>query len=228
MNYYKTPGTLIVSTTATNETTPSIVSFKPSANPQIWLPSFWGSLEFMIHQINQFDPTGTYASDNLGLLILAYSEHLAGFSNRLDSNALIRATQDVYKSIFSVTGSIYLLQPLQHPSNPVPGQIYVFINRLFVTKSTAGLMEAILSVLTAWTFVVMLYSFNKLSILREEPKGLLGITEVVYSGCLSSISNEYRINASEKTFEQYIKDQGYEERLFKVSDEDGRPNINFK
>ncbi|PTB46136.1 hypothetical protein M441DRAFT_41982 [Trichoderma asperellum CBS 433.97] len=229
MNYYKTPGTLLVSTTATNETTPSIISFKPSAKPQIWLPSFWGSLEFMIHQIDQFDPTGTYASDNLGLLILAYSEHLVGFSNRLDTNALIRATQDVYKSIFSVTGSIYLLQPLQHPSNPVLGQIYTFSNRLFVTKSTAGLMEAILSVLTAWTLFVVLYSFTKTSILREEPKGLLGMAEVVYGGSLSSIAGEYRANELEKTFEQYVKDQGYKERFFKVSlDRNGRPNINLK
>ncbi|KAL9485244.1 hypothetical protein ACSS6W_004033 [Trichoderma asperelloides] len=216
-------------TTATNERTPSIISFKPSAKPQIWLPSFWGSLEFMIHQIDQFDPTGTYASDNLGLLILAFSEHLVGVSNRLDTNAIIRATQDVYKSIFSVTGSIYLLHPLQHPSNPVPGQIYTFINRLFVTKSTAGLMEAILSVLTAWTFFVMLYSFIKPSILREEPKGLLGIAEVVYGGSLWSITNEYRMDESEKTFKQHVKDQGYKERLFKVSfDPHGRPNINLK
>ncbi|EHK22868.1 uncharacterized protein TRIVIDRAFT_60312 [Trichoderma virens Gv29-8] len=228
MNYFQTRGVLLVSTTTKNETAPSIVSFEPSDDPQAWLPDFWSGLEFMIHQIDQFDPTGTYASNNLGLLILAYSERVVGLSHRLDTNALIRAIQDVYASILSVSGSIYLLQPLETPGDPVAGQIYTFINRLFVANSTARLMQGLLSALTVWTVLVMVYSFAKRSILREEPKGLLGAAEVVYGGDLGSIVAEYRNDEEElkETFEEFVKSHGYEDRVFRVSvDEGQRPII---
>lgn len=227
MNYYQTPGVLLVSTTAKNEKTPSIVSFEPSAEPQLWLPNFWSSLEFMIHQINQFDPTGTYASNNLGLLILAYSEHLVGSSHRLDTDALIQAIQDVYTSTLSVSGSIYLFQPLQNPGDPTTGQIYTFINRLFVVNSAARLLQGVLSFLTVWTVLVMVYSFAKRSILREEPKGLLSAAEVVHGGDLGLIAATYRNDKERKeTFEKFVKDHGYKDKVFRVSlDEGRRPKI---
>ncbi|KAE8141902.1 hypothetical protein BDV38DRAFT_278686 [Aspergillus pseudotamarii] len=228
MEYYWTEGTLLVSSHGKHGSTPSIVSFKPTAEPETWLPTFWGSLEFMIHQINQFDPTGTYSSDGLGLLILAYSEQLAGLSGRLRTDILIQAIQDIYKSILSVSGSTLFFQPIQNASSPVAGRIYKPINRLFVEESTAHLMQGMLSFLTVWTVLVMIYSFFRRSILREEPLGLLGAAELIYGGDLNGIAAAYRNDKvkSKGIFQDFIDKNGYKDIRFKVtSDETERPII---
>ena len=89
-------------------------------------------------------------------------------------------------------------------------------------------MQGTLSLLTVWTVLVMIYSFTRCSILREEPKGVLGMAEVVYGGDLWRIAAIYRNDRRESkgTFEEFVKDGGYGERVFGVSsDEIGRPKI---
>lgn len=228
MEYYWTNGTLLVSSHGKHGSAPSIVSFKQTAEPETWLPTFWGSLEFMIHQINQFDPTATYSSDDLGLLILAYSEHLVGLSGRLRTDILMQAIQDIYKSILSVSGSTLFFQPIHNANSLVAGRIYKPVNRLFVERSTARLMQGMLSFLTVWTVLVMIYSFFRRSILREEPIGLLGTAELIYGGDLHGIAATYRNNKekSKGTFQDFIDKNGYKDMRFRVtSDETERPII---
>ncbi|KAH6703027.1 hypothetical protein BKA61DRAFT_190077 [Leptodontidium sp. MPI-SDFR-AT-0119] len=225
MEYFQTPGTLIVGFGIAQ--TPSIVSFTKGNNHTTWLPTLWDRLEFMIHQIVQFDPTATYSSNNLGLLILAYSERLVGSSNRLDTTAMIQAVQDIFASIFAVSSSIYLFQPLEAPGSPLSGQLYSFINRLFVVASTARLLQGILAFLTVWMIVLMIYSFVKGSILKEEPKGLLGIAELAQNGSCGTIAAAFRNAATPDDFEKFVEAEEYNDKIFRTQYDTprGRPQI---
>lgn len=75
---------------------------------------------------------------------------------------------------------------------------------------------------------MMVYSVTTQSNLREEPKGVLGMAEVVYCGDLERIVAAYRNDRREPmgNFEDFVKDGGYERRVCSVrSDEIGRPQI---
>lgn len=79
-----------------------------------------------------------------------------------------------------------------------------------------------------WTVLVMIYSVTKQSVLREEPKSVLGMAGFVYGGDLERIAATYRSDRREPRgkFEDFVKDGGYEGCVFRVRrDEIGRPQV---
>ncbi|KAH9224912.1 hypothetical protein DL95DRAFT_400209 [Leptodontidium sp. 2 PMI_412] len=171
-SYWKTQGSLSISA-AEPPQPPAIVGFKPDGVSTSFQWSSSDLFETGVQLVVALDPTAAISGNTFGLLAL---NHARKFDPNLrpTSADLINATTEIFQSTFAFTAKSFLLQSTTTPVT-VKGASLTQVSRLTVVTWVAGLMLGILFLITMWTIIVGIQSHRAISILKEEPQGLLGL-----------------------------------------------------
>jgi hypothetical protein len=135
-------------------------------------PLFSATLENVLPTYNSFDPSNTFQTDTLGLIVYELA-HARNPHSPLDSDNIRSSMQDIYTSVFSAFACTSLFKQTQD-ADQVDAILSNWVTRLFVVSPVAwAIVAALLLVLVCHVWLII-KSEGSGSILREEPQGLLG------------------------------------------------------
>jgi hypothetical protein len=134
-------------------------------------PEFWKEFETLLHEVSLIDPTATTSATDFGRLILKYARQLEPQAF-LNPDILRNATEIIFTAVYAVMSRTYLVQPA--PAVDTTGTLSISTQRLFVVAPVAYTMIGILSCVALIIVAIFCYVKTHRSILREEPKALLG------------------------------------------------------
>jgi hypothetical protein len=134
-------------------------------------PEFWKEFETLLHEVSLIDPTATTSATDFGRLILEYARQLEPQAF-LNPDVLRNATETIFTAVYAVMSRTYLVQPA--PAVNTTGTLSISTQRLLVVAPVAYTMIGILSCVALIIVAIFCYVKTHRSILREEPKALLG------------------------------------------------------
>lgn len=179
--YYNSTGHLQVAYDETQPTNPSIHRFWTDKNATMYpRPLFWKVFEQNMCSATLNDNTQTYYTSILGRLILDYARRISP-QRYLDSGVLTSSTQSIVSSVYAVTTSTYLQQPLSTPKS-VTGSVSSASIRLRIVNAISITLLVVLLFTTAVLTWALIHSHRHESILFEEPTGMLGAATFLANG----------------------------------------------
>lgn len=111
-------------------------------------------------------------TDSFGNIVHSYAKKLAPDSE-IDSTAYQHATSGAYSTLWAAVASTQLMRPLE-PLREANGTLTTTTNRVHVVAPIAGVLLALLFLMTISTAMVLVHVLRTRSILSEEPQGILG------------------------------------------------------
>lgn len=182
--YWTSAGTL--SLDLTTNTLHPIVSWNVLAGSVIGdRPQWWNIFEDQLQQLTSVDLSGNSISVTttpMGKVIYDEAETLS--DTPWDPAILFPATQKVWAGIYSTLIETTMIKPTGH-DNTIQGHLTTSNDRLFVVVPIAGVVLGLLGVIFLAVLLVAFYTKTHMSVLREEPIGLLGASALLANSDLN-------------------------------------------
>ena len=185
VSYSRTYGSLTIS--LQHDQGPLFVSFAAQNSTYI-RPFLYQTLESELHTYSFFDPSGTFRSDSFGLYTYFYALKLNNTATYTPS-VLITAIGNYFTTFYASLANTVLFTPA--PAQSVTASVSTASTRLFVVSPVAYSIVAVLSLAVICTIILFIHSL-KVSILREEPVGLLGGAVLVEGSGLEAFMKEFK------------------------------------
>ncbi|ORY12582.1 hypothetical protein BCR34DRAFT_600473 [Clohesyomyces aquaticus] len=189
-SYFNTSGTLTVRSNS-HSTATSILAFAPDNGTRTEdQETFMPLRRFFEMQLNTFECINTDAIIS-GNEFVQYVFRLSSQLNPespLDSSSLANATQILFQTTHAIFAATNLFQHLREPviSN---GTNVVAEQRLFIVDPVSYIILTVLSC-TAILNILLFFHARQVSILKEEPYGLLSAGGVLYKSDINTVMME--------------------------------------
>ena len=160
-----------------NTAVPDIKAFSATNVSEVRAGDIWRFFEMGFQSPGCYDPGSDVDTNQFGLQVYWLASKRMPTSPLLP-NAIIDAAQTMFATMYAVFTSLHLLQPTDAPVQR-NGSMSVQITRLIVVPPIAYAIIGVLLVVAGLN-VALFFETQKLSILSEEPVGLLGAAAILH------------------------------------------------